>query len=60
MLQIPPYVAQQIADYLVTCPYKDVARLIEQLAQLRPVPQLEPPKPAEVPPALAAAAAMGE
>jgi hypothetical protein len=42
MLLIPPPLAQSIADYLVTCPYKEVARLIEQMSQLRPAPESAP------------------
>lgn len=42
MLSIPPHLVQRIADYLVTCPYKDVARMLDEIAQLRSVPAPSP------------------
>lgn len=59
MLLIPTHLVQTLADYLVTCPYKDVASLINQISRLQAAPSPTPPKP-ELPQALAAAAAMGE
>lgn len=40
LLLIPSDLAQAIADYLVTRPYREVAHLVASLAQIKPPPEV--------------------
>jgi uncharacterized iron-regulated protein len=43
--EITEQMAQQIADYLVKQPFKDVVQLIGMLQNLREIPQVVVPQP---------------